>query len=58
MECWWSGSGTGSLFRAQGSSGTHKFSFLWGLSFFAWECLMLNLFLSGQSSLELLIQRQ
>lgn len=41
------GSGTGKLFRAQGSSGAHMISLLWGLSFFAKDHFTLNLLLSG-----------
>lgn len=48
----------GKLFRAQGSSGAQVVSFLWGLSFFVWDCSILSLVLAGQSSLELLVQRQ
>lgn len=54
VEWFW----TGKLFRVQGSSGSHKVSLLWGLHFFTWYCFNLSLLLSGQSSLELLVQWQ
>lgn len=48
--------GLGGYLGARGAE--TQFCLLWNLNFFVWECFMLSLLLSGQSSSELLIQRQ